>query len=239
MNEKEFKKLNEQLQQQQRKSVKERQSAAKISESYKILLNETEEKRRNPACGRCGKTDTDLVVTEGKYGLLCGECEEARRKWVELEAKRQVRERRKLREMRTEHLRARIDMIIPKMYRKARLRHLGERFKETLLHYNPAMGLVLFGPVGTGKTYSLCALLRSLIASGLVCRRIGYEMLCLRIRDSFKTGSGVSELDVVKEYVEADVLLLEDLGCSKPIGSAESNSCAFRKSARLMTMVML
>lgn len=180
-------------------------------------MSEIEKKKREPVCQRCNQAETNLItITNGRYSLLCRECDKARRE-------RLVRERRKIRERRAASLRNEIERVIPKAFQKARLHHLGSRFKKMLLTYHLAMGVVLYGPTGTGKTYSLCALLRKLVVSGLKCKRIGYEMLCLRIRDSFKSGSVASELDIVKEYIEADVLLLEDLGCSKPIGRAETD----------------
>ncbi len=222
MNDQEFLKLNNQIKAKQAQvaNQRERQSAANLSENCTTHLSELRKNTQKSACQRCRQTGPDLVeIPEGRYRLLCHACNEARLKWVDKQARQECRRRR---EEKQTLLSKRLRQTIPRALLKARLARLGSRFKERLLRYNPATGLVLYGPTGTGKTWALCALLRSLIASGLRCKRIGYEMLCLHIRDSFKSKSEKSELDVLKEYVEADVLLLEDIGCSKPIGSVES-----------------
>jgi len=182
--------------------------------------------RENPAerCERCGKTDRELITPpEGHYKLLCIECEAKRQEYLAERQKRAIEQRRDERRLKQKSIHHWIEQIIPKAYQKARLRHLGQKFKTELLSYDKTTGLVLFGPTGTGKTYALFALLRSLIASGLKCDWIGYEELCLMIRDTFKSKSLTSELDILDRYRKVDVLLIEDLGSSKPIGTAESD----------------
>ena len=43
------------------------------------------------------------------------------------------------------------------------------------------------------------------------------------IRDTFKSQSLKSELNILDKYRKIDVLIIEDLGSSKPIGTAESD----------------
>lgn len=78
-------------------------------------------------------------------------------------------------------------------------------------------GLVFVGPVGVGKTHLAVALLRELIERYQV-RGLFYQFgaLLRRIQDSYNPVSQASELGVLGPVFEADVLVLDELGASKP-----------------------
>jgi DNA replication protein DnaC len=78
-------------------------------------------------------------------------------------------------------------------------------------------GLVFVGPVGVGKTHLAVALLRELIERYQV-RGLFYQFgaLLRRIQDSYNPVSQTSELAVLGPVFEADVLVLDELGASKP-----------------------
>lgn len=78
-------------------------------------------------------------------------------------------------------------------------------------------GLVLVGAVGVGKTHLAVALLRELIDRYQV-RGLFYQFgaLLRRIQDSYNPVSQTSELAVLGPVFEADVLVLDELGASKP-----------------------
>jgi DNA replication protein DnaC len=78
-------------------------------------------------------------------------------------------------------------------------------------------GLVFVGPVGVGKTHLAVALLRELIERYQV-RGLFYQFgaLLRRIQDSYNAVSQTSELAVLAPVFEADVLVLDELGASKP-----------------------
>ena len=78
-------------------------------------------------------------------------------------------------------------------------------------------GLVFVGPVGVGKTHLAVALLRELIERYQV-RGLFYQFgaLLRRIQDSYNPISQTSELAVLGPVFEADVLVLDELGASKP-----------------------
>jgi DNA replication protein DnaC len=78
-------------------------------------------------------------------------------------------------------------------------------------------GLLLIGPVGVGKTHLAVALLHDLIELYGI-RGLFYQFggLLRQIQDSYNAISQTSELSVLQPVFDADVLVLDELGASKP-----------------------
>jgi DNA replication protein DnaC len=78
-------------------------------------------------------------------------------------------------------------------------------------------GLLFTGAVGVGKTHLAVAILRELIERYQV-RGLFYQFgaLLRQIQDSYNPVSQASELKVLQPVFEADVLVLDELGASKP-----------------------
>ncbi len=77
-------------------------------------------------------------------------------------------------------------------------------------------GLLLMGPCGVGKTHLAVATLRQLMLRGHHVRFYDYRELLKDIQASYNPDHPVSELAVLEPVLEAEVLLLDDLGASKP-----------------------
>jgi DNA replication protein DnaC len=77
-------------------------------------------------------------------------------------------------------------------------------------------GLLLLGPCGVGKTHLAVAALRELVGRGHEGVFYDYRELLKEIQASYNPVSQTSEMEVLEPVLKVEVLLLDDLGASKP-----------------------
>ena len=78
-------------------------------------------------------------------------------------------------------------------------------------------GLLLVGPAGLGKTHLACAILSELVVTkGVSALYADFSDLLLRIQTSFRSDADTSKETVLTPYAEAELLVLDELGASKP-----------------------
>lgn len=77
-------------------------------------------------------------------------------------------------------------------------------------------GLVFMGTCGVGKTHLSVAILRGLVEKGIPCLFYEFGTLLKEIQNSYNPISQTSELKVLAPVFEAEVLVLDELGASKP-----------------------
>jgi DNA replication protein DnaC len=78
-------------------------------------------------------------------------------------------------------------------------------------------GLLLMGPVGVGKTHLSVAILRELIETkNISCLFYEFGWLLKEIQHSYNPISQTSEFKLLEPIFEAEVLVLDELGGSKP-----------------------
>jgi DNA replication protein DnaC len=77
-------------------------------------------------------------------------------------------------------------------------------------------GLLFMGTVGVGKTHLSVAILRGLMEKGVPCLFYEFGSLLKEIQDSYNKVSHTSELRLLAPVYQADVLVLDELGASKP-----------------------
>lgn len=77
-------------------------------------------------------------------------------------------------------------------------------------------GLLLMGSVGVGKTHLAVSILKGLTERGFSCLFYEFGSLLKEIQDSYNANTQSSELGVLAPVLNADVLVLDELGASKP-----------------------
>lgn len=77
-------------------------------------------------------------------------------------------------------------------------------------------GLLFSGSVGIGKTHLAVSILKGLIERGFSCLFYDFATLLKEIQDSYNSNTQTSELAVLSPVLNTDILVLDELGSSKP-----------------------
>ena len=77
-------------------------------------------------------------------------------------------------------------------------------------------GLLLMGPCGVGKTHLAVSAMKSIVLRGHSGLFYDYRELLKEIQSSYGTDNSMTEAGVLDPVLKADVLVLDDLGSSKP-----------------------
>lgn len=77
-------------------------------------------------------------------------------------------------------------------------------------------GLLLMGPCGVGKTHLAVAAMKEIVLRGHSGLFYDYRELLKQIQDSYNTESQSTEMGVLEPVLKAEILVLDDLGSSKP-----------------------
>lgn len=121
-----------------------------------------------------------------------------------------------------EQIDAEVSQVLPALFMSARIEDLKPAvaacFRDDI-----TTGVFLWGPTGSGKSYAMSAAARKYIVAGFRVRRIGYELLCLKLRDTFKAKSIETEWEVIQPLINSDMLFLEDVGATRRVGNEETD----------------
>jgi DNA replication protein DnaC len=77
-------------------------------------------------------------------------------------------------------------------------------------------GLLLMGPCGVGKTHLAVAALKEIILRGHSGLFYDYRELLKEIQDSYNSENQATEMSVLEPVLQAEILVLDDIGSSKP-----------------------
>jgi DNA replication protein DnaC len=78
------------------------------------------------------------------------------------------------------------------------------------------LGLLLMGPCGAGKTHLAVAALKEIVLRGHSGLFYDYRELLKEIQDSYSVESQSTEMGVLEPVLKAEILVLDDVGSSKP-----------------------
>jgi DNA replication protein DnaC len=81
----------------------------------------------------------------------------------------------------------------------------------------PRPGLLLVGEAGTGKTHLAVAVLRRLVQKGKECLYCNYQTLLNSIKAGYDPVSNSSDREAYRAALDAEVLLLDDLGAQSKV----------------------
>ena len=92
------------------------------------------------------------------------------------------------------------------------------KFASTLAHQYPAIdrGLLFMGTVGVGKTHLAVSILKGLTEKGYNCLFYEFGALLKEIQSSYNSSTQTSELKVLAPIFDAEILVLDEIGASKP-----------------------
>lgn len=130
------------------------------------------------------------------------------RKWC----KRCIDVYRRLENLSPEQAEKTILRVVEPLYIDATLEDLDKEVREKLLNVENGQDVFMYGPVGTGKTYAMAAMIRDYIYSGYECTRINFDDFCVEVRSTMSPASKITEWDMIKPLKEVDILFIDDLG---------------------------
>jgi DNA replication protein DnaC len=76
-------------------------------------------------------------------------------------------------------------------------------------------GLLFVGAPGTGKTHLAIAVMKDLLEKGHECLFFDYQNLLDRIRSGYDAASGAADREAYRTALDAEVLVLDDLGAHR------------------------
>jgi len=112
--------------------------------------------------------------------------------------------------------------VVPKRYAGAEISHLPKSLQAVFMKEIDD-GVLLWGTPGSGKTYALASLAKKYVSEGYTVARIHYEMLCLKLRDTFNPNAKKTEWQILEPLLNIDKLFIEDVGASHRLGKQESD----------------
>ena len=77
------------------------------------------------------------------------------------------------------------------------------------------LGLMLVGDTGAGKTHLAVGAMKVLLERGFECVFFDYQNLLDRIRSGYNAASGASDKEAYRSAMDAEVLVLDDLGAHR------------------------
>lgn len=103
------------------------------------------------------------------------------------------------------------DTVEP-LYYDANMDDLPNDLRAKLDSLEPGRDVFFYGPIGTGKTYTMAALMRKYVYDGYECARINFDDFCVKVRSAMSPASKLTEWDMIEPMKNIDKLFIDDLG---------------------------
>lgn len=97
-------------------------------------------------------------------------------------------------------------------YWQANLSDVDPAVRDVLSGARSDQDIFIYGSVGTGKTYTISALLRTYSYLGFTCRKICFDEFCVQLRSTMSAASRQTERDFTEPLKQVDKLFIDDLG---------------------------
>lgn len=112
------------------------------------------------------------------------------------------------------------DEAVPPRYRAARLADFPSETVEKVKAWvekakTDPVSLMIFGPVGTGKTHLACCITRAVILANIGGRYVSQANYLREIRKTWDNDSSKSEESVFASFTTPRVLVLDDIGAAR------------------------
>jgi DNA replication protein DnaC len=104
----------------------------------------------------------------------------------------------------------------PVMGNASQLRAFNYAYRLVENYLDDNRGLLLMGSCGVGKTHLAVAILRELLDKGVRCLFYDFGALLKQIQASYNPNTHTSELEILAPVFDAEALVLDELGASKP-----------------------
>jgi DNA replication protein DnaC len=102
--------------------------------------------------------------------------------------------------------------IVEPLYYAATMDDLPEDLQDKLNSLETGQDVFFYGPIGTGKTHAMAALIRKYVYEGYECARINFDDFCVKVRSAMSPASKLTEWDMVEPMKNIDKLFIDDLG---------------------------
>jgi DNA replication protein DnaC len=158
------------------------------------------------ACARCDDTGWRPIASKGVRRVVRCDC------WRGAHASRRVADAR----IPPRYARCDLDHFL--LYPNERLRAAVDRARRFAAEFPVvSKGLCLIGPPGIGKTHIAVAVLRQVVEEK-GARGLFYDVrdLLRMIRSTYNPVVRTAEMDIIRPVIDADLLVLDDLGAEKP-----------------------
>lgn len=162
-----------------------------------------QQKQAEPVCDRCFGTGMEVVSGKGARRCACRRGDLRRRLFEQTRVPRR-------------HEECSLSNYQPTTGNVSQMLAFKQAYRLVREYPGIERGLLFAGPVGVGKTHLAVAILRGLSEKGVPSLFCEYGSLLKEIQDSYNPVSRASEMSVLAPVYQAEVLVLDELGASKP-----------------------